>query len=147
MRVEDVLIQKGRMWIRLYEKGGKEHTMPCHHNLEEYLRDYLEKSGLQNEKKAPLFPTIDRGTKALSRRPLQQSETYSMIAKRTAAAGIETQVGNHSFRATGLTVYLENGGDLQTAQEMANHASIKTTQLYDRRQENKSLDEVERVRY
>ena len=56
-----------------------------------------------------------------------------MIGRRAAAAGIATKLGNHSFRATGITAYLKNGGTLEKAAAMANHASTRTTQLYDRR--------------
>ena len=62
-----------------------------------------------------------------------------------AAAGIETKIGNHSFRATGITAYLKNGGTLEKAAAMANHACTRTTQLYDRRRDEVSLDEVERI--
>ena len=62
-----------------------------------------------------------------------------------AAAGIATKLGNHSFRATGITAYLKNGGTLEKAAAMANHASTRTTQLYDRRRDEVSLDEVERI--
>jgi integrase len=68
-----------------------------------------------------------------------------MIERRRLAAGIETRIGNHSFRATGITAYLRNGGTLEKAAAMANHASTRTTQLYDRRRDEISLDEVERV--
>ncbi len=61
------------------------------------------------------------------------------------AAKIETKIGNHTFRATGITAYLNNGGTLERAALMANHASTRTTQLYDRRSDEISLDEVERV--
>ena len=71
---------------------------------------------------------------------------YAMIDRRRAAAGIATRLGNHSFRATGITAYLKNGGTLEKAAQMANHASTRTTQLYDRRREELSLDEVERIR-
>ena len=60
------------------------------------------------------------------------------------AAGIATKLGNHSFRGTGIKVYLKNGGTLEKASQMANHASTRTAQLYDRRREELSLDEVER---
>ncbi len=69
-----------------------------------------------------------------------------MVQRRTLAAGIGTRIGNHSFRATGITAYLKNGGTLENAAAMANHASTRTTQLYDRRQDEISLDEVERIR-
>jgi site-specific recombinase XerD len=147
MKVEDVFTQHRRLYIRLHEKGGKEHTMPCHHNLEIYLLEYLEKSGLEREPKAPLFPTISRDTKELSRKPIAQQEAYAMIQRRIKAVGINTKVGNHSFRATGITTYLKAGGLLEIAANMANHASTRTTQLYDRRAEDVTLDEVERIRF
>ena len=68
-----------------------------------------------------------------------------MIRRRAAAADIETPIGNHTFRATGITAYLKNGGTLEKAAAMANHSSTRTTQLYDRRSDEVTLDEVERV--
>jgi integrase/recombinase XerC len=68
-----------------------------------------------------------------------------MIQRRAAAASLTTKIGNHSFRATGITAYLKNGGTLEKAASMANHASTRTTQLYDRRADEVTLDEVERV--
>lgn len=76
---------------------------------------------------------------------LPQANAYAMIRRRATAAGIETKLGNHSFRATGITTYLKNGGTLEKAAAMANHASTRTTQLYDRRREAVSLDEIERI--
>ena len=145
MKVEDVFTQNRRRWVRLREKGGKAHAMPCHHNLETYLTEYLEQTDIIEDGKGPLFRTIGRGTARLTRTPLPQANAYAMIQRRTAAAGIETKVGNHSFRATGITAYLKNGGTLEKAAAMANHASTRTTQLYDRRPDEVTLDEVERI--
>jgi site-specific recombinase XerC len=145
MAVEDVYTQNRRLWVRLREKGGKRHAMPCHHNLDEYLTAYLDGAGLRDDPKGPLFRTIGRGTGRLTRTPLPQANAYAMIRRRAAAAGIETKLGNHSFRATGITAYLKNGGTLEKAAAMANHASTRTTQLYDRRRDEVSLDEVERI--
>jgi site-specific recombinase XerD len=145
MTVEDVFTQNRRLWVRLREKGGKRHAMPCHHNLEEYLTAYLDGAGLRSDPKGPLFRTIGRGTGQLTRTVLPQANAYAMIGRRAAGAGIATKLGNHSFRATGITVYLKNGGMLEKAAAMANHASTRTTQLYDRRRDELSLDEVERI--
>ena len=145
MAVEDVYMQNRRLWVRLREKGGKQHSMPCHHKLEEYLAAYLEGAGLRGDPKGPLFRTIGRGTRQLTQTVLPQGNAYAMIRRRAAAAGIETKLGNHSFRATGITAYLKNGGTLEKAAAMANHASTRTTQLYDRRRDEVSLDEVERI--
>ncbi len=145
MRVEDAYPQNRRLWVRLHEKGGKEHAMPCHHNLEAYLYEYLDGAGLVNDPKALLFQTYSRATGQLARAPLPQANAYAMIQRRAKAAGIATHVGNHTFRATGVTAYLKNGGTLERAAQMANHASTRTTQLYDRRAEEVTLDEVERI--
>ena len=146
MKVEDVFTQNRRLWVRLREKGGKAHAMPCHHSLEEYLEAYLDGVGIAGDGKGPLFRTIGRGTAQLTRTPLPQANAYAMVGRRATAVGIKTKLGNHSFRATGITAYLKNGGTLEKAAAMANHASTRTTQLYDRRRDEMSLDEVERVR-
>ena len=146
MKVEDVFTQNRRLWVRLRKKGGKAHAMPCHHNLETYLTAYLDQMGIGDDPTGPLFRTIGRGTARLTRTALPQANAYLMIGRRAAAAGINTRLGNHSFRATGITAYLRNGGTLEKAAQMANHASTRTTQLYDRRREEMSLDEVERIR-
>jgi integrase/recombinase XerC len=145
MKVEDAYVQNRRLWVRLHEKGGKRHEMPCHHNLETYLHAYIDGCWLASDSKGALFRTIGRGTDELTRTPLPQANAYAMIRRRAAAAGIETKIGNHTFRATGITAYLKNGGTLEKAATMANHASTRTTQLYDRRSEEVTLDEVERV--
>src|SRR5271156_862672 len=145
MTVEDVFTQNRRRWVRLRDKGGKRHAMPCHHNLEEFLPAYLDGVGLRGDPTGPLFRTIGRGTAQLTRTVLPQANAHAMIRRRAAAASIETKLGNHSFRATGITAYLKNGGTLEKAAAMANHASTRTTQLYDRRQDELSLDEVERI--
>ena len=144
MRVEDVYVENRRSWVRLHEKGGKEHVMPCHHNLEASLRAYIE--GLQvKDGKTTLFRTVAGRTGQLSERAMAQADVFRMIGRRAEAAGIRTRIGCHSFRATGITEYLRNGGKLEIAQQMANHESARTTSLYDRRTDQVNLDEVERI--
>jgi site-specific recombinase XerD len=145
MRIEDVYAQGRRTWIRLHEKGGKRHEMPAHHNLEEYLHTYIEGAELARDQKGFLFRTARGRTASLSERPMSQPDAWRMIERRARAAGIRTRIGNHSFRATGITEYLRNGGKLEIAQQMANHESARTTGLYDRRNDQVSLDEVERI--
>ncbi|MGC1861334.1 MAG: tyrosine-type recombinase/integrase, partial [Methylocystis sp.] len=119
-------------------------TMPCHHNLEAYLHEYIDGAGLATEPKTLLFQTYSRATGQLTGNPLPQANAYAMIQRRAKSAGITTRVGNHTFCATGVTAYLKNGGTLERAAQMANHASTRTTQLYDRRAEEVMLDELER---
>jgi integrase len=93
----------------------------------------------------PLFCAWRQGQ--LQPNPLNQSNIHKMIRRRCREAGIQTKIGCHSFRATGITNYLENGGRLEVAQQMAGHESSRTTGLYDRRGDEISLDEVERISY
>jgi integrase len=74
-----------------------------------------------------------------------QADVFRMIGRRAEAANIRTRIGCHSFRATGITEYLRNGGKLEIAQQMASHESARTTGLYDRRTDQVNLDEVERI--
>jgi len=152
MKVEDYYIQKRRGWVRLHEKGGKVNELPCHHNLEQFLDEWLQVARL--EQTHPLFPTLRHGKltsqnseNSAGRAPLPQQNVYAMIQRRAAAAGIKTKISCHSFRATGITTYLQNDGKLEIAQQMAGHESARTTGLYDRRNDSVALDEVERVVY
>jgi integrase/recombinase XerC len=93
-----------------------------------------------------LFPSLARMPgRPLTRTAMRQADAHAMIRRRPSKAGVATAIGNHSFRATGITAYLKNGGTLEKAAAMANHASTRTTQLYDRRRDEMSLDEVERI--
>jgi len=145
MRVEDYYPQGKRWWVRLHEKGGKQHEMPAHHKLEAYLDEYIQQAGIAQDRKGFLFRTAVGKTKTLSDRPMAQVDVYRMIRRRARDAGILTPIGCHTFRATGITNYLENGGTLEKAQFMAAHESARTTGLYDRRGDEVTLDEVERI--
>jgi site-specific recombinase XerD len=143
MKVKDYFTQGRRGWVRLHEKGGKEHEVPCHHSLEKLLDEYLAAAGIAGDAEGPLFRTTGRKTGQVH--AMWQQDAYRMIQRKAAAAGIETKIGNHTFRATGITAYLKNKGTLEHAQTIANHASPRTTKLYDRRSDEISLDEVEKI--
>jgi len=145
MRVEDFYVQGRRGWVRLHEKGGKEHDMPTHHNLDRYLEEYIAAASIAQDKKGPLFRTTKGRSGELTENAMLQSDVWRMIRRRALVAGIKTEIGCHTFRATGITAYLKNGGKLEVAQQMAAHESSRTTGLYDRRSDEVSLDEVERI--
>ena len=145
MNVKDVFLTDGRLWLRLLEKGGKVLEVPCHHNLETYLRDYIEAAGIDLDRDGPLFRSLNRDG-SLSGRRLTRQRAWEMLRRRARTAGISTDVCNHSFRATGITAYLENPeARVEVAQYLAGHADPKTTKLYDRRADRVSLDEIERI--
>jgi site-specific recombinase XerD len=145
MHVEDYYIQGRRGWVRLHEKGGKRHDVPAHHTLDAYLEAYVQGTGLETDPKGPLFRTAAGKTNTLTARPMRQADVYRMIRRRAKATGIQTNIGCHTFRATGITAYLKNGGRLEVAQQIAAHESPRTTGLYDRRGDDVSLDEVEKI--
>jgi integrase/recombinase XerD len=145
MDVEDYYPQGKRWWFRLREKGGKRHDMPAHHKAEEHVDAYIEAAGLEGRKKQPLFRTAIGKTKRLGDRRMTRYAALKMVQRRAKKAGLLTAICCHSFRATGITNYLLNGGTLEKAQKMANHESAKTTKLYDRRDDELTLDEVERI--
>jgi site-specific recombinase XerC len=144
MNVEDYFSQGRRGWVRLHEKGGKEHEAPCVPKLEAYLDAYIAAAGIGNDKDGPLFRTTGRSTGRPHR--MTQQDGYRMIQRRARQAGIKTRIGNHSMRATGITDYLKSDGTLEHAQTMAAHSSPRTTKLYDRRNDETALDEYEKVR-
>jgi site-specific recombinase XerD len=145
MRVEDYYTQGRRGWVRLHEKGGKRHEMPCNHHLEAYLDAYTKAAGLAGDLKGYLFRSTRGKTRVLTTNPLAQADVYRMIRRKALGVGIRTRIGNHSFRATGITEYLRNGGRRELAQQMAAHESPRTTALYDRRDDEVAVDEVERI--
>ena len=109
------------------------------------LAQYIAAAGIVEDRKGPLFRTTRGRSGELTGNSLLQSDVWRMIRRRALAAGIKTEIGCHTFRATGITAYLKNGGRLEIAQQMAAHESARTTGLYDRRSDEVSLDEVERI--
>jgi integrase/recombinase XerD len=144
MKVEDYYQNGKRWWIRLHEKGGKRHEVPAHHNAEAYIDAYVEAAGIWEEKKGPLFRSVDKHRK-LTLLPMTRIDVYRMIKRRARAAGVPESTCCHAFRATGVTAYLENGGTIENAQAIAAHESPRTTKLYDRTSDEITLDEVERI--
>ncbi len=147
MKVEDLRPQGAGWQIQLHEKGGKQHAMPCHHALAEALHTYIDAADISEDRKGLLFRTSPRHTATvLTDQSMTQADAWRMIRRRAVAAGIMAPIGNHTFRATGITAYLSNGGALEHAQSMAAHESPRTTKLYDRTKERLTQDEVERIR-
>jgi site-specific recombinase XerD len=145
LKVEDYYANGKRWWVRLHEKGGKEHDLPVHHIAEVYLDAYLDAAGIRSEPKSPLFRTSRGRSRQLTANGLQEAEALQLVKRRAADAGLPATICNHTFRATGITAYLENGGQIEHAQNIAAHESPRTTKLYDRRGDQVSLDEIERI--
>ena len=148
MRVEDVYPVGRRSWVRLREKGGKILDLPAHHSLEAWLHDYIDASGIAEDRCGWLFRAAIGRSGRLSERPLLARNALDLVQRRARDAGIAVPgLCVHSFRATGITTYLQAGGSLEMAQSIAGHANPRTTKLYDRSSDAVTLDEVERIMF
>jgi len=147
MNVEDYYANGKRWWFRLHEKGGKFHEVPAHHKVEEYMDAYLVAAGIADEKRAPLFRSLDRHGRLTGRRLLRQ-RVLDLVKRRAEDAGLSPdRVCCHTARATGITAFLLEGGTIEAAQRIAAHESPRTTSLYDRTNDTVSLEDIERVRF
>ncbi len=146
--VSDYYTQSKRSYFILQEKGGVQNKVPAHHTAQLYVDEYLMQFPLADVgRKLPLFRTMQLDRKTLSDKRLLTNTILRMVKRRCRQAGLPAEICNHSFRGTGITTYMSNGGTLETAAKIAGHASTTTTQLYDRRNAEIALDEIERIRY
>jgi integrase/recombinase XerD len=144
MNVDDYYQQGKRWWVRLHEKGGKHHEVPAHHKTEEYLDAYLHGVGLADQKGPPLWRSMTK-ERGLGDARMSRQDVFRMIKRRCQQAELGAAANCHTFRATGITAYLLNGGTLEHAQAIAAHESPRTTKLYDRTTDEITLDEIERI--
>jgi site-specific recombinase XerD len=144
MNVEDYFLKGRRSYFHFYEKGGVDHEVAAHHKAEEYMDAYIAAAGIGEQKKTPLFRSIN-SKRQLTERRLDRQRAWAMVKRRIKKSGLAGNYSPHSFRATGITAYLSNGGSLEMAQYIAAHASPRTTKLYDRRTDFDTLDEIEKI--
>jgi len=144
LRVEDYFQQGKRWWFRFHEKGSKVHEVPAHHKAEAHVDAWIDAAGLAEERKLPLFRTFGRNGEVTAR-PLYEADVLRMVKVRGKAIGLPESTCCHTFRATGITAYLENGGTIEKAQAIAAHASPRTTKLYDRTSDVLTLEEIEKI--
>lgn len=144
MRIEDYYVERGEAWFRLHEKGGKLHYVPAHPKAILYLDAYLAAASPTDDREAPIFRTVGRDRK-LTSKAMASIDAFKMIKRRAKAAALPKTTCNHTFRATGITNYLDKGGSIEGAQAIACHESPLTTMLYDRRGDKAMLEEVKRV--
>ncbi len=107
-------VEGRKAWFRLYEKGGKRHEVPRHHNVADYVDAYIATAGIAAEKKSPLYRSIDR-RRTLTNHPLGARKALDVIKRQTQAIGLPESICGHTLRATGFTAYLENGDTIEKA--------------------------------
>ncbi|MGB0906075.1 MAG: tyrosine-type recombinase/integrase [Maricaulaceae bacterium] len=143
--VGDYKMNDGVMWLNMIEKGSKSHSVPISGAAQEYINTYIEYCGL-TDPKTPLFQSANR-TGHLTGKRYDRGNSRRMIARRAEALGIGKGVKNHTFRATGITRFLEDGGKLDDAQDIANHSDSSTTRRYDRRSSKRLIHVMKNIDY
>jgi integrase/recombinase XerD len=116
--------------LRLHEKGGRRHEVPCHPSLEVHLDDWIKATGIVAEKTKPLFRCVHKGDN-LTCKAMSRFDIVQRIKRRAKEAGLPYSTCCHT---------------LEYAQTIANHESPRTTKLYDRTREELSLDEIEKIK-
>jgi integrase len=134
-----------RATLLLHEKNGKDHIVPAHHVVAEYLDAYVAAAGLAERPDAPLWQNAPGHARALTGEALTERGALDIVKRRCRAAALPSDICNHSFRATGITLHQDARGDLEAARQLAGHADVRTTQLYNRSGDKKQRAEVERV--
>lgn len=132
--------------FRFDEKGGKVRDIPCRHDLEGFIREYVAIAGGDTGEDAPLFRSAIRRTKRLADKGMTQNDVLRMVKRRLLDAGLPAgRLSCHSFRATTITDLLDQGVPLEDVQYLAGHADPRTTRLYDRRNKQVTRNIVERI--
>ena len=126
----------------LREKGGKDRVIPAHHRAAERVQRYIDAAGL-TDPRAPLFQSVRGRTGVLTGKRLLRGGAWEMVKRRAKAFGFPAVLTNHSFRGSGITEFLDKGGRLEVAGDVAGHASLQTTRAYDRRKEKMRRSELE----
>jgi integrase/recombinase XerD len=147
LKVQDYYQRKGERWLRLNEKRGKIHEVPVHSKAREAVDQWLLASGLGPNPSAPLFPAFGKDKKAIELRHMDRRSIWRLVQARARAIGLKKRVCCHSFRATGITEYMNAGGALDIAQRIAGHSELSTTKIYDRSQDRVTIAEIERVSF
>jgi integrase/recombinase XerD len=147
LNVEDYFERKGERWLRLHEKRGKIHEVPVHSKARQAIDQWLLASNFGSNPSAPLFPAFGKNKKIPELRHMDRTSVWKLVQTRARSSGLEKRVCCHSFRATGITEYMNAGGSLDIAQRMAGHSQLSTTKIYDRSRDRLTMAEVEKVSF
>jgi site-specific recombinase XerD len=146
LRLSDFQHDGAQFVLRFQEKGGKSREIPVRHDLEGYIRAYLDAAGIAGEgKDRPLFRSTLRRTGQLTGNALTSKAICELVKRRLKDAGLPERLSPHSFRVAAVTDLLSQGVPLEDVQYLAGHSEPRTTALYDRRQKKVTRNIVERI--
>ncbi len=146
LRLGDFQYDGSQFVLRFQEKGGKSREIPVRHDLENYIRAYVETAALAGQPKdSPLFRASNGRSRMLGAEQLSSKRICELVKRRLKDAGLPSRISPHSFRVTAITDLLTQGVPLEDVQCLAGHAEPRTTGLYDRRQKRVTRNIVERI--
>ncbi len=146
LRLQDFQSDGSQYVLRFQEKGGKSREIPVRHDLEGFIRAYLDAAKIEMEgKDSPLFRAGNGRTKRLTGNAMSSKVICELVKRRLKDAGLPSRLSPHSFRVTAITDLLTQGVPLEDVQYLAGHAEPRTTGLYDRRQKKVTRNIVERI--
>jgi len=145
LRRRDFYTDGCQYFLRFDEKGGNQRDIPCRHDLQGYIQDYINAIGDSIADDEPLFRSARGRTKTLTGWACKSKDIHFMVKRRLKDAGLPAILTCHSFRATTATDLLEQGVPLEDVQELLGHADPRTTRLYDRRDRKVTRNVVERI--
>ncbi|APW64289.1 Tyrosine recombinase XerD (plasmid) [Paludisphaera borealis] len=147
LRLGDFQHDGSQSVLRFQEKGGKSREIPVRHDLDGFIRAYVEAAGVGGQPKdSPLFRAAVNGTsRTLTGNPLTSKRICELVKRRLKDAGLPSRLSPHSFRVAAITDLLTQGVPLEDVQYLAGHAEPRTTGLYDRRQKKVTRNIVERI--
>lgn len=140
LRQRDVDLLAEPAVVQVLEKGANLRSIPLHARARADLAAYLRLVPRAGEQL--LFAPLSGKRSASSTSPMRREQVYAMIRRRLTKAGIDRVAGCHAFRTTGITRFLAQGGRIEVAAHLAGHVSLRTTQLYDRRQRDAAATEL-----
>lgn len=145
LRLRDFAPEAGQYALRFAEKGGKARVIPCRHDLQLFLNDYLFASGVNCDKPdSPLFRTVGKNGR-LTEFAVSGVDICRLVKRRLEAAKLPTNISPHSFRSCAATDLLLQGVGLEDVQYLLGHSDARTTRLYDRRKRQVTRNIVERI--
>ena len=130
--------------LRFSEKGSKARVIPCRHDLQQFLGEYIAAAGIRDGR-SRLFLTATGRTKSLTDRVMSPGDIARMVKRRCRRIHLSSSCSPHSFRVTTITDLLSQGVPLEDVQHLAGHADPRTTRLYDRRRRAVTRNIVERI--
>ena len=146
LRLQDFYHTENQYCLHFLDKGGKSREIPVRHDLERYIREYIQAAGLENAPKAsPLFRTAIRKEKRLTETSTTGHDVCRMVKRRIKQAGLPERLSPHSFRVATATDLLDQGVPLDEVQYLLGHSDPRTTRLYDRREKCVTRNIVERI--